>query len=727
MGTPEIQADLIVEGAAEVVTCAGISQSDSGAIPDGAVACSGERIVFVGSAAECRRRVALTAGGRHIDARGGTVLPGFVDSHTHLPFAGWRDAEFEKRLAGATYLELAAAGGGILSTVRATRAASSERLLALLHERLDAMLLSGTTTAEAKSGYGLSLESELRLLEAIASASDHPVELVPTFLGAHIVAPEFRDGRRGEYIRLIVEEMIPRIAERSLARFCDVFIDEGAFTVEEARTILESARTHGLGLRVHAGQLTWTGGVALAASLGAASVDHLEQATEEDVAALARTWRGTNVPGRLDRGSFDPGFRSASAAGAPGAYGAAEAYEPAGAPGTAWTPEGSGATGADSGGDGHAAPHSTTRAAGTNSPVPQRSSRSGTVAILLPGASFFLQERSRPPARALIDAGVPVALATDFNPGSSPCLAVLPILNLACLLFGMTPDEAIVAATRHAALSLGIEDRVGTLEPGKQADLVVWDVPGRRHLAYRFGPLPCRLIVKRGTIVVEDGRLTGRPLSTCARGGRMLVDLTLEEFLARLSSDSPTPGGGSVSALAGAQGAALLDMVIAVTLKNERFAASRAALAPIQAKAIALREEFSVLADRDAESYDAVVAANRLPKESPEEKAVRKAAREKALRFATEVPLKTAELAASLAALANEVAPQINPNAASDLIVAALLAESALGGAAANVRINLDGLKSPDFAGKANERLRNWADQTAAKVASVRAHFPSLL
>jgi len=418
---PEIQADLIIEGAAEVVTCAGASQGDVGAIPDGAIACTGGTIVFVGTGADCGRRVALKPGGRRLDARGGVILPGFVDPHTHVPFAGWRDGEFEKRLAGATYLEIAAAGGGILSTVRATRAAGLETLTTLVLERLDAMLLCGTTTIEAKSGYGLSLDAELTILRALARASSHPVEIVPTLLGAHVVGPEFRDGRRAEYVRLVAEEMIPRAAAEGLARFCDVFVDEGAFTLDEARTILEAAKRHGLGLRVHAEQLRHTGAAALAASLGAASVDHLEQATHEDVAALAA---------------------------------------------------------------------------------------SGTVAILLPGAAYFLRETSRPPARAFIEAGVPVALATDFNPGSSPCHAMPPILNLACVLFGMTPDEAIVGATRQAARSLGLEGRLGTLETGKQADLAVWDLPGRKHLAYRLGLLPCRAVVKRGRVVAENGRLS---------------------------------------------------------------------------------------------------------------------------------------------------------------------------------------------------------------------------
>ncbi len=307
-----IRAELIIEGAAEVVTCAPratpgqpagahpagdagrpllLPQAETGVIPGGAVACAGGRIVFVGSAGACQREVVLDAGGTRIDARGGVVMPGFVDPHTHLPFGGWRAAELEKRIAGATYLEIAAAGGGILSTVRATRALGEGRLADLVRERLDEMLAAGTTTVEAKSGYGLSADSELTILRALAQAADHPVEVVPTLLGAHVVPPEFRDGGRKEWVRILVEELIPKVAAARLARYCDVYVDEGAYTVDEARAILEAAAANGLGTRVHAEQLTRTGAAWLAASMGAASVDHLERLEPVDIEALAATWR----------------------------------------------------------------------------------------------------------------------------------------------------------------------------------------------------------------------------------------------------------------------------------------------------------------------------------------------------------------------------------------------------------------------------------------------------
>jgi len=663
-----IRADLIVEGAAEIVTCAARSPSshsspaDAGVIPGGVVACADGAIVFVGTAEACRASVTLDPSGLRIDARGGVVLPGFVDAHTHLPFGGWRDDELEKRLAGASYQEIAAAGGGILSTVRATRALTPSALETLVRERLDAMLEAGTTTVEAKSGYGLSRESELVILEALARAADHPVELLPTFLGAHVVGPEYRgggEGSRAAYVTLVVEELLPEVAGRGLARFCDVFIDQGAFTLEEARTILEAARRLGMGIRVHAEQLSRTGATRLAIALGAYSVDHLERLDAGDVAALA----------------------------------------------AAWTSRGQ---------DAGASPGSARAGAALRAPV----------AVVLPGASYFLRETVRPPVRALIAAGVPVAIATDFNPGTSPCLAMTPILGLACLLFGMTPDEAIVAATRHGALALGVEDRVGSIETGKQADLVVWDVPGRRHLAYRIGPIACAVVIKRGRIVAHEGRRSGASGAAPRIGGlAMLVDLTTRQFLEKLASDAPTPGGGSASALAGAQAAALVEMVASLTLGNEKYAAAHPALEPIRAKAAVYRGELADLVDRDAEAYDGVVAAMRLPKQTDEEKAARKAARASALRYAAEIPLKTAELSVAVSDLAASAAPIANPSAGSDLQVAAMLAEAALGGAAANVRINLGGAGSEEFAAKANERLDAWTRRAAENAAAIRAKF----
>ncbi len=424
-----IEADLAIVDAAEVVTVAGPAPRlgsalrDAGVLRGACVAARDGRIVFVGPTREYRRRVRLSRHGLEIDASGRTVLPGFVDPHTHLPFAGSREKEFVSRLRGETYESIAAAGGGILATVAATRAASLETLVELGRARLDRMILHGTTTAEAKSGYGLSLEEEIKQLRAVRTLNElHPVDLVPTFLGAHTVPPEFRDDRSA-YVTEVAVRMIPEVARQGLARYCDVFVERGAFTAEEGERILRAAAAAGLGLRVHADQRTDSGGAILAARLGAASADHLERIGDDGIRALAG---------------------------------------------------------------------------------------SGTTAVLLAGASFFLREAHEAPARRIIDAGVPVALATDFNPGTCPTEAMTAVLPLACLRLGLEPAEAIAAATLNAAHSLGLADRFGSLEHGKAADMQVLDVPGHEHLAYHFGVNHCRTVVKSGRVVVEEGVIRGK-------------------------------------------------------------------------------------------------------------------------------------------------------------------------------------------------------------------------
>lgn len=423
-----IEADLAVVDAAELVTVPGPAPKrgpglrEIGVIERGCLAARDGAIVFVGDEREYRRQVRLIRSGVEIDAGGRTVLPGFVDSHTHLPFAGSREGEFVDRLNGATYEEITARGGGIHATVRATRAASLEGLIEQGKRRLNRMLLHGTTSAEAKSGYGLSLEDELKQLRAVRALDAlHPIDLVPTLLGAHLVPAERRSDREA-YVREVTGRMIPEAAREGLARFCDVFVEEGAFTPEEGERVLRAAGERGLGLRVHAEQRGASGGALLAARLRAASADHLEHVTEAGIRALAA---------------------------------------------------------------------------------------SGTTAILLPGAAFFLRETRAAPARRLIDAGVPLALATDFNPGTCPTEAMTAILPIACLRYGLDPAEAIAAATLNAAHSLGIASRAGSLEVGKAADAQILDIPNHRHLAYHFGVNHCRTVIKRGRVVVEDGRLAG--------------------------------------------------------------------------------------------------------------------------------------------------------------------------------------------------------------------------
>ena len=320
---------------------------------------------------------------------------------------------FDERLGGATYSEIAARGGGILSTVARTREASREELTGLVRGRLDEMLRLGTTTVEAKSGYGLSLDEELKQLNALRDAArGHPVEVVSTFLGAHTVPAEYRD-RREAYVGLLIDAVLPEVARHGLAEYADAFVDRHAFTIDEARRVLSAARGHGLGVRLHADQLADDGAAALAAELGAASADHLEYASPEGIEALARA---------------------------------------------------------------------------------------GTCGVLLPAATFFLMMDARPPGRRLVDAGVPVVVATDFNPGSCPTDSMSAALWFACLTAGLTVDEAITAATLNAAHALGRADRIGSIEPGKRANLVLHGVPNRYHLVYRFG-------VPRVQAVIAGGRL----------------------------------------------------------------------------------------------------------------------------------------------------------------------------------------------------------------------------
>ncbi len=421
-----IEADLAVVGISELATPEGQSARRGAElarlklIADAAVACRGDRVVFVGTEREFRQSVTVRPGGRAIDARGATVLPGFVDAHTHLPFAGWRESEFNERLAGATYEQITARGGGILSTVAATRAASLDDLAVLTRARLDAMLLVGTTCAEAKSGYGLSTEAEIKQLEALKKgATGHPVAVVPTFLGAHMI-PEDHRADRARYIDEVVGEMLPEIARRKLAVYADAFVDAHALSPAEAREVLTAAAKSGLGVRLHADQLADDGSAALAAELGAASADHLEHVSDAGVSALAAA---------------------------------------------------------------------------------------GTTAVLLPTATFFLMQRAKPPARRLIDAGVPVAIATDFNPGTSPGEAMGTVLEHACLTLAMSIDEAIAAATLNAAHALGRAEDTGSIEVGKRADLVIHAVPNRYHLVYRFGVRRVRTVIAAGRVVVDDHHL----------------------------------------------------------------------------------------------------------------------------------------------------------------------------------------------------------------------------
>ncbi len=386
------------------------SQADIHPIADAAIVWEGERIVWIGPERDLPARYAdlpsESAGGR-------LLVPGLVDCHTHLAFGGWRADEFERRLRGESYLDIARSGGGIASTVRATRAASPRELIDRARHTLRAMARLGVTTVECKSGYGLDVANELKLLEvyrALNSLGDaQPLRLVSTFLGAHVVPPEYKD-RRDAYIDLLCSELIPEVARRGLARFCDVFVEDSAFAVPDARRIFAAASAHGLRAKLHADQLHDGGGAALAAEVRAISADHLEYVSASGIAAL----------------------RDA-----------------------------------------------------------------GVIAVSLPIATLYLNVKPLP-ARALIEAGVPVAVATDFNPGSAPSAHLPLAMMLACTQQRMTPAEAVKAATINAARAIGLEAFVGSLEPGKSADFALIDAPTETHWLYHFQANACIATWARG-------------------------------------------------------------------------------------------------------------------------------------------------------------------------------------------------------------------------------------
>jgi imidazolonepropionase len=420
-----MRADLVVRNAGVVVSLAGAAPRLGPALRElatirrGALAAAAGRIVWVGEEKDLAAAVETSRTTVVVDARGGALLPGFVDPHTHLAFAGDRDGEIRQRLAGASYKEIAQGGGGIVRTVTATREASRPALAEAIRARLDEMLLCGTTTAEVKSGYGLETAAELRSLEAIGdAAAGHPITVVPTFLGAHEVPVEHRDDRE-RYLAILLEEMIPEVGRRGLARFADVFCEQGVFSVAESRRILEGARAHGMQLRLHADELACTGGAELAAELGARSADHLIFVSESGMRALAGA---------------------------------------------------------------------------------------GCVATLLPSAAFYLRLGRFAPARALVDAGAALALASDVNPGGGLSPSLPFAMAIACFSMGLALEEAIAAVTLNAAFSLDLHHELGSLQPGKRADLVILRSSRLLDLL-RVGVGAVRSVVKDGRVVVEDGRL----------------------------------------------------------------------------------------------------------------------------------------------------------------------------------------------------------------------------
>ncbi|MBM4422313.1 MAG: imidazolonepropionase [Chloroflexi bacterium] len=414
--------DLLIHSAAQLLTIPngpqrGGALGELGLVEDGAVAILDGKIVAVGPTSDLRAQFTPRS---TLDASRSVVMPGFVDPHTHLVWVGDRANEFEMRLAGATYMQIMNAGGGIMSTVRKTRAASVDQLAEETRPRLRRMLAHGATTVEIKTGYGLDTAAELRLWEAIARLqAEGPWDIVPTFLGAHAVPEEYKD-REEAYVDLVVNEMLPAVSNQQSAisntAYADVFCEEGAFTVEQSRRILERARVLGFGVKIHADEFVGLGGTRMGVELGAASADHVVFTPDEDIAALGK---------------------------------------------------------------------------------------SNTVAVSLPPTPFGLAQKEYTPAKKFLDAGAILAIATDCNPGTGWCESMQFVVALACRYLKLTPAQALAAATVNAAFAIGLADRVGSLEVGKQADVLIIDAPDYRHIGYRFGTNLVKTVIKRGQVVAE--------------------------------------------------------------------------------------------------------------------------------------------------------------------------------------------------------------------------------
>jgi len=424
-----MSADLAVVSCKQLLTCGGQipkrgdALQDVGLMEKACIASYKGKIIFVGEEKEFKKEVRLEKDGTCIDGTSLVALPGFVDSHTHLPFAGTREEEFVLRLKGYSYQELAKKGLGIQTTVKATRRASKKDLLSLSLNRLDNMLLLGTTTAEAKSGYGLNLEDEIKQLETLEELRKrHPIDIIPTFMGAHEIPEEYKS-RKNDYIDLLTEKIIPEVKDRNLAEFFDVFCEKGVFSLEETRKLVRAAKAAGFKIKIHADEFSPLGGATLAAEEGATSADHLINITEEGIQDLAK---------------------------------------------------------------------------------------SQTAATLLPAVSVFLMYEKKAPARKLIEEGAIVALATDFNPGSSMTESMLFVLQLAVLSLKMSIEEAINATTANAAYALAKHKEVGSLEVGKKMDVVLWDVPNYPTLVYHLGINPLKHVIKNGTIVAKNGTIMGQ-------------------------------------------------------------------------------------------------------------------------------------------------------------------------------------------------------------------------
>ncbi len=412
-------ADLLIKNAGQLISPVldGSGKGRLTIIENGAVACYKGKTIATGKTSEIVDKIDLIPAAKVIDAAGKVIAPGFVDPHTHPVFFGTRENEFELRIQGKSYREIAEAGGGIRFSVRQLRTASKEQLIQHALPFLDRFIQYGTTTIEAKSGYGLSLEDEIKSLEVIQELNCiHPIDLIPTFLGAHEIPDEYRH-RRDDYIDLIIKDMIPSVAEQKLAEFCDIFCEEHVFNLRETEKILTAAQDYGFKLKIHADQLTSSGGAKLAAKLGAVSADHLDYITPDAI---------------------------------------------------------------------------------------EQMKSAGTIPILLPGAVFFLGLQRYAPARKMIDSGLPVALATDFNPGSCMTESMPFMMTLGCIYLKMLPEEVWLATTIHAARAVLKLDTIGSMNAGMKADLIIWNISNFKYLPYHFGVNLVDQVIKNGKIVWKN-------------------------------------------------------------------------------------------------------------------------------------------------------------------------------------------------------------------------------
>lgn len=418
--------DLLIHNIGTLITMQGTQEPRRGGemsevadVRRGAVAIRDRIIVAAGSEEEVLAQIGELPVTHKYDAEGKLVTPGLIDPHTHLVHGGSRENELALKLKGASYLEILAQGGGILSTVRSTRQASEEELYVKAKKSLDIMLSYGVTTVEAKSGYGLTLDDELKQLRVTRKLNqEHPVDLVSTFMGAHMVPEEYK-GRSQEFVQLIIEEMLPEVKRQGLAEFCDVFCEHGVFSVEESEQILLAAKAMGFGLKIHADEIEPMGGAQLAGKLGCISAEHLIAASDEGLEAMKRA---------------------------------------------------------------------------------------GVIAVCLPATSFNLRLKHHARARRMIEMGLPVALSTDYNPGSSPTESMQLVMTLGCLNLGMTPEEVLTAVTINAAHAIGKAETIGSLEAGKQADLVIFNADNLAYLPYHFGINHVHTVFKQGKMVVLDGK-----------------------------------------------------------------------------------------------------------------------------------------------------------------------------------------------------------------------------